>query len=1153
MLLVRINIMLVSIVLVMALAASVISVGQLYYGVANGCGKIVIVGSASNTGLIIASGNSSTASIKISNVAVLNSVAIGKCMAVAVGLSSSGQPVYVTYNLTNGELKVYELGGLGELYGVAYGNGYFAAVGYVNDSGLMLLISGNGGYSVVRLPSDFKVLYGVSFGDGGFLIVGEGSRGAVAGFYNLSNSLITDYSSSLPSSYNYALYSASYGYLGFMVVGEGLTNSSEYPIVGLLNVTSGSFRDLSGLFTQYSVIIGVSYIDYTYLLVGSAASGSGGYGYYSLYGINALYSTVQSNNPYFPLILYSATPLSPGLFYVVGNNGVSSMAIKASVPVIYNVTFMTNVGNSVILLRGPVSTYIRANSTIPLPQGVYNITVQAPGYYNETEIMYVNSNSVFNVRLSPIRYCSLELSLHINGTNESIPAAAVSLASSWPNENHYLALTNESGQVSLKVICNSYILSVNAQNFINRTLAVNVNSSELLNINLTPVVHVYIKAPTIEGKYIVIMSGVENGTMAINSSGSYNFTIYVVGMLNAVMFRLINSTTQYLGNLTIQLHPGINIINVTWLTPVIKGIYLRQLVPGNVSVLIQVNLSKVGNVVAYLRHNSSVKLLVNYTGINSTVFELNFTTNGVYYVCVYTWSALNGSIFIDYGPTCLPINVVLHSELIVIDESSMASRFTGYYLGNATLTVSLPRVITLSNGTRLIYNGSIFNGEYISNNTFNIRLSRIVNYLRVLWVREYLVKVSMLVNGKLLNSTQMWIREYSIVKYPQVVYFNNGTRLVNESNVVVNITGPVNISISYYRQFNVTVMEFSRLGIINEYWLWVNEDAQYRPEISIIMFNNGTRLLPRLVNESVTIIEPTVINITFTIQYLVTIMKSSSLGVFNTTRLWINESNVIRVINTIVQFSNLTRLIPIRHVDLINVTMPMVVNEPYVVQYALINNTMIGNVTWLSSIMWVNNSSTVALNFAGTVNLGNNTRLILEGVYVNGKPTEAKSLIEVNGPLIINATYYRQWFIKINAYTLNDTPLMVSSMWVNSSGIITNVKWGNLTVALSQPLAINESVIRQQPIPIKVNVSYRVFKVLDKMGLPSPDAHVVVICGNYSVVSLSNAMGIVKVLIPAGIKCVAEAQPIGYYTASILIIIALIVSVIVIKIIRKHH
>ena len=159
----------------------------------------------------------------------------------------------------------------------------------------------------------------------------------------------------------------------------------------------------------------------------------------------------------------------------------------------------------------------------------------------------------------------------------------------------------------------------------------------------------------------------------------------------------------------------------------------------------------------------------------------------------------------------------------------------------------------------------------------------------------------------------------------------------------------------------------------------------------------------------------------------------------------------------------------------------------------------------------------------------------------------------MNGPLIINATYYRQWFITINAYTLNDTPLMVSSMWVNSSGIITNVKWGNLTVALSQPLAINESVIRQQPIPIKVNVSYRVFKVLDKMGLPSPDAHVVVTCGNYSVVSLSNAMGIVKVLIPAGIKCVAEAQPIGYYTASILIIIALIVSVIVIKIIRKHH
>ncbi|ABW00857.1 PEGA domain-containing protein [Caldivirga maquilingensis] len=1138
------------IVTVITLAVSLVASSQLYYGVAYGCGRIVIVGESGGVGLISVMGNSGPYStVGVHGVSILYSVAVGGCMAVAVGVSQGGGPVFIIYNLTNGAYNVININGTGALYGVAYGDGYFMALGSVNNTGLIVLTTGVG-YSIIK-PIGFKALYGAAYGDGGFLIVGEGLNGAALGFYNMSTGSLINLSSKLPSNYNYVLYSAAYGPLGFMVVGEGVVNSSGYliqvPVAGIFNISNGEFKDLSMYLNQYSLLTSVTYIDYEYVFAGSTSSGDGGYGYYSIYGLTPLYNTIQGGNLYLPLILYSITPISPGVLYVVGNDGSSSVASREAIPVIYNVTLLTNTRNALIKLSGPVSLSITPNSTIPLPQGQYTLLAQAEGYYNVTERVIVDSNEVINLMLSRVRLCNVTVRVMVNGTSEPVANASITLVSNWPNANKYVALSNGSGEASLMVVCNNYSMSIKARYFIGESENININSSVTLDVDLTPIVNVTIRAPNEAGEYRVIMSGVVNDSIILGNASLFNLTLSRVGLIRLFTIRLINGTVQYLGETIIHLKPGLNVINITWRTPVIEDMGVKPIIPGNQSVLIYLNLSKPGNLTLIISTNGLRIFTLNETNITSLQLVRNFTNNGAYTVCAYTWSLFNGSIYIDYGPLCIMVNVVLHSELIVMDESGLALKLSGYYLGNETVNVTLPLVLTLGNGTRLIYNGSIFNGEYIANNSFSIRLSRMVNYLDVLWIREYWVRVNVLVNGLPINSTEGWFREGYVIKYPMFVYFNNGTRLINETPVTVIVNKPLTVTVNYTRQYNVTIIEYSRLGLINETWLWVNSDSilrvMPRPVVNI---NSSVRLIPRTPVVEVTVNEPIIINVTYVIQFLVTMVKYSKLGVFNETSEWVNSDSIIKITNTIIELSNLTRLIPRVNSIIINVTGPMIINESYTPQYLLTNVTTIDESPWMFEEYWVNASTRLNLSPTPVLSLGNSTRLILSGILVNGKPINSNQLV-VNAPLNVTVMYLKQWFISISVHTLNNTPLTIISGWVNaSSPIISSVKWGNLTIRLKEPLIVNASMVNQ-PINAEADVAYRVFKVTDSLGLPEPFVTVMVKCGEYSVRQVSNAYGIIKPLVPINEACLLSKPAVGYYSIALIIFTVTVVLLIVLS------
>lgn len=1141
--------------LLISLIALPILKSQLYYGVSYGCNYIIVAGSSDGTGLIelIPTSGSPTV-VKIGGTSVLNSIALNGCTAIVVGSSSGGNPAYVIYNLTSGSYKVVTINGIGELYGVAYGDGYYVAVGLINNTGLIVRIT-NGGYRIISPPAGYRVLYGVSFGDGGFLILGEGANGAALGFYNLSSDSLIDLSGELPSTY-YVLYSAAYGSSGFMVVGMGEVNSSGFiiqiPVAGLLNVTSGSFIDLSSNFRQYSLLMSVAYMDYEYVFTGSTTGGQGGYGYYSIYGLTPLYSTVGSGNLYLPFILYSVTPVSPGIFYVVGNNGESSVGSEIMIPAIYNATFISNVNDASITVKGPISLNVKSNTTVPLPQGSYNVTVEARGYYNVTKIIMINSNEVVNLTLSKVKYCNIILHVNINGTSEPVVNASITLISKWPNVDYYSTVTNASGMAFINAVCNNYKLRITAPNFINETYAINANSTININVSLVPIVNVILNAPNMIGEYKVRLMGIVNGSIILNNSSSYSFRINKVGLMSIIIFRLINNLTQYLGEVNACLKPGLNVINLTWETPVIESMSIKQVLPGNVSAMVYVNLSKVGNLSINLSLNGSI--IFSENAINTTGVQLtrNFTESGVYLVCAYTWSILNGTKYIDYGPVCLPINVVIHSELIIMDESGILLRLAGYYLGNSTVNITLPAILTFNNGTRLVYNGSLFNGEYMINNSFVIKLSKIINYLEVLWVKEYLVKTEVFIGDSLVNATERWIVNGSVIKYPSIIYLGNGTRLINETGTEIMVRNPLVLVLKYIKQYAVTIREYSSMGVFNESQIWINANSILKiPLAHIIYLSNNTRLRPTVPELIIKVNEPIIVNASYIIQFLVEVIRRSNLGIFNITYLWVNSDSLINLVNTITQLSNSTRFIPKVTELRFNVTSPMIINDMYTVQYLVINETIIDGSLWVNESKWVNESSTLPITPSTIINLGNSTRLILSQVCVNGVHVGYNTTVTVNKPLNISYLYYKQWYITLNIYTINGSLLNVESQWVNSSNpIVRYINWSNLTVPLTTPLIVHASMVTQ-PIEATAGMLYKVFSVKDYLKLPIPFTQITVKCSNYTVTQVSNAYGVIKVLVPVNQECLIKKPAMGYYSLALITVLLVAIITLLIRLVKR--
>lgn len=1138
-----------------SLAVAVVSNAQLYYGTAVGCNAVLIVGSSGGSGILGVVSSSGQRWVTVRGVAELYSVAIdpSSCVALAVGMSSSEGPAYVEYNISSGGLRTITLGGSGMLYGVAYGGGSFMAVGFANGSALALLINPSTlSYTSISLPGSYKALYGAAYGEGGFLLVGAGSSGAILGFYNASSGVFVDLSSRLPSTYNYALYSASYGALGFMIVGMGMVNESgfieEYPLVGLVNATGG-FRDLSMEFSQsYSLIMGVAYMDYEYLLVGLTTGGMGGYGYYSIYGATPIQGTVQSNTPYLPMILYSTAPISPGLFEVVGNNGYSSVAQEASIPPLYNVTLLSN-ARARISISGPVSANLFANSTIPLFPGSYRVLAMAKGYYNGTVNLYVTSNEEVFINMTKVRYCYLNITATVAGT--TIPAnVTIAMSSTWPNEEQYSFTVH--GSAPLYVICNNYTLTIGGLYLINKTLRINLNESMSLKVNMTPIVYLAIKAPPISGRFTAVLRGVYNGSLVVNSSGVAIVELNSVGYVSIYGFRSINGIIQYMGVIDAFLMPGWNNITLTWTTPVISGLGIRTLVIGNRTVEVALNLSKVGNATVYVTYNGSVMLNKTYIESQLIMFNETFGVSGIYTLCAYTWSVFNGTSYMDYGPVCININVVIHSELMVFDESGIVSKLSGYYLGNETLRISIPRIVTFNNGTRLIYNGSIYNGVFIANNTYEVKLTKVVDVLEVLWIRQYLVDIEFVVDGHAVNSTSVWLTEGYTIRYPSILYFENGTRLVNVTNTIYEVYRPGVVRIAYITQYNVTLVEFSKLGIINETYMWVNTSATVRLSFSNITLANATRFMPLNKSITVTVHSPLIITVAYVVQYLVDLVRYSQLGVFNATYMWVNADSMLTVGNAVVYLGNSTRLYPTSNTTEVLVKGPLVVKIPYVVQYLVVNTTMVLNETWTRSSYWVNEGSLIAISPQGLIGLGNNTRLVLMAIYVNGMPFR---YLEVNVSMPINVTivYMRQWFIRLSLHSLNGTYLGQYSLWVNATqGYITSAPWANMTIPLTPPVAVNYTDALTI-VNAYLDVAYRVFEIKDSLNLPAPYAAVTVSCGPYSTRVLSNGQGLATALVPLNTKCIVSGRPtVGYYGIALFAAVAVAASLSVIAAVRRR-
>ncbi|MGC9227350.1 thermopsin family protease [Caldivirga sp.] len=321
----------------------------------------------------------------------------------------------------------------------------------------------------------------------------------------------------------------------------------------------------------------------------------------------------------------------------------------------------------------------------------------------------------------------------------------------------------------------------------------------------------------------------------------------------------INWVRQYLVNASsivpININGSLTLSYVNWVN---EGSILVLTIPGfiyfnNGTRLMALNKSSVGIVVThpliittswvrqYLVNISSVvPILINSSRSINYVHWVN--SGSIINVTVPRYYYVNGSVRLMSlnSSTLITVNkpikaavkwvrqylVNISSPVPIIVNGSRLISLINWFNESSTLVINAQSHYYFNNGTRLLL---------LNSTMIKVIINRPLN-LTVNWVRQYLVNVtspaSFTLNGTSLGSLLGWFNASSLINITLTIqYFSNGTRLLplNSSSMLIKVNKPLNITITWVRQYLVNVTSPIPLRIngseFRNYSEWVNAGA----------------------------------------------------------------------------------------------------------------------------------------------------------------------------------------------------------------------------------------------------------------------------------------------------------------------------------------
>jgi len=217
-----------------------------------------------------------------------------------------------------------------------------------------------------------------------------------------------------------------------------------------------------------------------------------------------------------------------------------------------------------------------------------------------------------------------------------------------------------------------------------------------------------------------------------------------------------------------------------------------------------------------------------------------------------------------------PVRVV--SPIPVLVNGVAATNYTAWLTGGSALEVR-DRAVVLGNGTMLV--PTVGNETIVVDSPINITVG---------WLRYYLVEVAsplpVYINGEGTTSYRAWVRSgglLSIVAYDRVL--DNGTRLVpSAANYTYVVNGPIDVAVSWHPEYLVEVYSALPIAVngvmATNYTAWVRPGSQIVVEARSYVLSNGTMLVPNATSETLRVISPSALSVSWSPRYLVSIRSA---------------------------------------------------------------------------------------------------------------------------------------------------------------------------------------------------------------------------------------------------------------------------------------
>lgn len=267
-------------------------------------------------------------------------------------------------------------------------------------------------------------------------------------------------------------------------------------------------------------------------------------------------------------------------------------------------------------------------------------------------------------------------------------------------------------------------------------------------------------------------------------------------------------------------------------------------------------------------------------------------------------------------------------------------------------------------------------------------------------------------------------------------------------------------------------------------------------------------------------------------------------------------SRVLLTTERIVNFGNntLVRLtgIWVNGMPVNNSSLELLMNGSYVVSYnwaryywlQVIDES--NQVTNMSG--WYLANSIVNITVPKTaIYFNNDTRLVFARFLTNATHYVVSGnsiVLLINLPIQLAVDWVREYNVSLTLYTINNTPIITEHLgWLPMGSEVTNVTIGGINYPLEVPLSITGP-----ELTAIVDAKYAQFVVRDSLNLPEPLAHILIKCDGQEIATSTNILGVTpRLLIPTSSACTIMAQPIGYYSLALIVVVAVLIIVILKK------